>query len=75
VFAPHPHRTFGFHQLDQAAFVSLFSFLFGTTLGHFDGVFGGANKRAWLMVTGITQIIFTIAAAIAANFSGSHVSM
>jgi hypothetical protein len=75
VFAPHPHRTFGFHQLDQAAFVSLFSFLFGTTLGHFDGVFGGANKRLWLMMTGITQILFTFAAAIAASYAGDHVSV
>lgn len=75
VFAPHPHRTFGFHQLDQAAFVSLFAFLFGTTLGHFDGVFGGPTTRRWLLSTGIVQSLCTVAAAITAHFAGGHVAM
>lgn len=75
VFAPHPHRTFGFHQLDQAAFVSLFSFLFGTMLGHFDWVFGGPTTRAWLMTTGFVQVALSVAAAIAAHLAGGHVAM
>ena len=74
-FAPHPHRTFGFHQLDQAAFVSLFSFLFGVLLGQADGLFGGATTRVYLMSTGIVQILFTVAAAVMAHLSGGHVSM
>ena len=74
-FAPHPHQTFGFHQLDIAAFVSLLSFLFGVLLGQFDGLFGGPTTRAYLMSTGITQILFTVAAAVTAHISGGHVAM
>jgi hypothetical protein len=43
-------------------------------LGHFDRVFRGPTNRLWLMTTGITQILFTVGAAIAAHYAGGHIS-
>lgn len=68
-FDPVPHRTYHFMKPDQQAFVSLLSFLAGTSLGRI-GDRIGPKRRNWLVLATFLQCLMTMAGALCAHFGG-----
>ncbi|EJT51813.1 hypothetical protein A1Q1_06951 [Trichosporon asahii var. asahii CBS 2479] len=68
-FDPLSTRTYHFMKPDQQAFVSLLSFLAGTSLGRIGDKIG-PKRRTWLVLATFMQCLMTMAGALCAHFGG-----